>query len=292
MKYTVEGFSQRRAIDLGLDIIDLVFLRWFIDFQATEEMKILTVGETSYCWIDYDYCINEIPIINIKNKRSFRNRLKKLVDSKILHYHCAKGNLTFYQIDSLILSSLLSDTITKNGGRVHPKVKRGFIQKSRASSLNKIAKYNNNRIDSSINDSSIINNNDAEGVSEGYRPGRQGKAKKKCLKGSGESPQKSAPPLKKFYDLYEKQVGIKYVANFGKDGKIIKGLCEAISEEDLELCMNAFFKSKDPFISKSGYDIGVFKLKINALLAEVKKDGRGQKGKSEYEDIGTRVTND
>ena len=31
MKYTIEGFSQKVAKDLGLDALDLIILRWFIE---------------------------------------------------------------------------------------------------------------------------------------------------------------------------------------------------------------------------------------------------------------------
>ena len=33
MKYTILGFSQRKAVELGLDLKQLLILRWFVDYK-------------------------------------------------------------------------------------------------------------------------------------------------------------------------------------------------------------------------------------------------------------------
>ena len=38
MKYTIHGFSQQKAIELGLDDRDLMILRWFVDYKDTGKM--------------------------------------------------------------------------------------------------------------------------------------------------------------------------------------------------------------------------------------------------------------
>ena len=35
MKYNLYGYSQQKAIELGLDDRDLMILRWFIDYKDT-----------------------------------------------------------------------------------------------------------------------------------------------------------------------------------------------------------------------------------------------------------------
>ena len=38
MKFTIEGFSQKTAVALGLGVDELVILRWIVDFQSTGRM--------------------------------------------------------------------------------------------------------------------------------------------------------------------------------------------------------------------------------------------------------------
>jgi hypothetical protein len=56
-----------------------------------------------------------------------------------------------------------------------------------------------------------------------------------------------------------------YVANFGKDKKLIKDLLNIIKEDELIVLINRFFESDDDFIQKSGFTLGVFKSQINKL---------------------------
>ena len=37
LKFTIEGFNQIEAIKLGLSTDDLIVLRWFVDYQATNK---------------------------------------------------------------------------------------------------------------------------------------------------------------------------------------------------------------------------------------------------------------
>ena len=40
MKYTIEGFNQKEVLELGnLDVIDLVILRWIVDFEPKMAKK-------------------------------------------------------------------------------------------------------------------------------------------------------------------------------------------------------------------------------------------------------------
>ena len=40
MKYTIEGFSQLEMIRIGMDAIDALILRWFIDFKDSGKMAV------------------------------------------------------------------------------------------------------------------------------------------------------------------------------------------------------------------------------------------------------------
>lgn len=78
-----------------------------------------------------------------------------------------------------------------------------------------------------------------------------------------------------FYaNQFKEEFGTDPVIEWGKDGKIIKGLLKFIPFENLKDLLNKFFLSEDKFIQKSGYTIGVFKSQLNKLkIGEGTKDG-------------------
>ena len=99
MKYTIEGFNQKEAIELGtLDVIDLVILRWIVDFEPNMAKKEID-GEI-YFWINYQSLLEALPILNIK-KRMLCYRLEKMCDANILKHKNVKdkGNYSYYSFD-------------------------------------------------------------------------------------------------------------------------------------------------------------------------------------------------
>jgi len=78
-----------------------------------------------------------------------------------------------------------------------------------------------------------------------------------------------------FYaDQFKQEFGTDPVIEWGKDGKIIKGLLKFIPLENLKDLLNRFFSSQDKFIQQSGYTIGVFKSQLNKLkIGQGTKDG-------------------
>lgn len=105
MKYTIEGFSQEYAITLRknvfsngkeklikIDCTDLVILRWFVDFYPN--MKKVNVGGKEYAWLTHKKLLDDLPIVDI-NKRSFIDRMQKLVEFGILEYQLIKDGGTF-----------------------------------------------------------------------------------------------------------------------------------------------------------------------------------------------------
>lgn len=100
MKFTIYGFSQEKLIEYGLDSVDALILRYFIDFKDTGEMVLEIVDNKPYYWLKYAKLIKEIPIVSIRSKDALRRRLKKLEDSKILDHFYKKqgGSYSFYGI--------------------------------------------------------------------------------------------------------------------------------------------------------------------------------------------------
>lgn len=108
MKYTVEGFNQEKAIELGLDVDDLIILRWFVDFSNNMKQKV--IEGTTYYWVTYEKLLNDLPILNVK-KRALQYKLDKLIRAKILIHKNIKedGNFSYYGFGENY-SSLIADT--------------------------------------------------------------------------------------------------------------------------------------------------------------------------------------
>ena len=153
MKFTIEGFSQEVAVKLGLDTVDLVLLRWLLDFYNTGIMEMRVFGGKRFFWVRYEYVIEEMPILGLSDKTSLGRRLKRMVKSGLLEFKIVQtkfGSRTFYSFNGDRLISLLSKK-KKRGMPLDSKVKRVLIQKSSGGCLKSQTLYT----DSSITDSSI-----------------------------------------------------------------------------------------------------------------------------------------
>jgi len=136
MKFTILGFSQKKLIEFGLDPVDALILRYFVDFKGTNSMVMQIHDNKDYYWLDYKKLMSQIPIIKIKNKDALRRRLKKLEQCKVLeHYHKnIGGSYSFYttgeKYDELVYKDDdLNDPTQKSEG-YDSKVGEATTQKS------------------------------------------------------------------------------------------------------------------------------------------------------------------
>lgn len=158
MKYTIHGFSQQKAIELGLDDRDLMILRWFVDYKDTGKMVKKILDNDMYYWIKYEGIQEAFPIINWKKDTIYR-RLKAMALKGVLKHKTVKefGTYSFYAIGPNYLG--LTDT----------KYEMPVGNKSDSSEINPIVtdsnpketeinpEHNINLLNSSIKDSSIKN---------------------------------------------------------------------------------------------------------------------------------------
>lgn len=94
MKYTVEGYSQEKAIELGLNVEDLIILRWIQDFYPLMAKKIINGEE--YVWINYSKLLEDLPILSFKNKRSLMRKLENFAKIGLLKRKCLKDKSGTY----------------------------------------------------------------------------------------------------------------------------------------------------------------------------------------------------
>ena len=72
MKYTIHGFSQSKAVELGLDNDDLLILRYFIDFKDSGSMVSTIVDDKTFYWVKYEAILEQLPILKLKKDSLYR----------------------------------------------------------------------------------------------------------------------------------------------------------------------------------------------------------------------------
>lgn len=97
MKFSIHGFYQPRAVELGLTNDDLLVLRWFVDFAGTEKMKTIIEDDGIYYWISYSTILEDLPVLKITKKTLKRKHFDKLCEAKVLkHKHIKQGGSFSY----------------------------------------------------------------------------------------------------------------------------------------------------------------------------------------------------
>lgn len=124
MKYTIEGFSQQAAHELGLDALDLIILRWFVDFKDSGNMRAEFIDGEKYYWINHKKLCAELPILDMKTNAFYR-RLRKISDAGVLKKVLVKanGSYTYYAIghNFIKLISPHSSTSKSNKSKINQK---------------------------------------------------------------------------------------------------------------------------------------------------------------------------
>lgn len=94
MKYTIEGFNQAAAVELGLNAESLVILRWFIDFWGSGKMHLERFCGDWYGLVTYQKVQDDLPILRGK-KRTIAAKFQKLCDVGVLKHATLRNGGTF-----------------------------------------------------------------------------------------------------------------------------------------------------------------------------------------------------
>ena len=127
MKYTIEGFQQKKLVSYDLDVIDALILRWFIDFAATNKMTKRTIALTEkngnsktylFFKIIFDAVLEEFPIFGISTKKGLSKRFDRYVEKGLLLKHVlhggnSKGTDTYFSILPAMNELMYSEDVTE-----------------------------------------------------------------------------------------------------------------------------------------------------------------------------------
>lgn len=113
MKFNIEGFDQKKLVELGIDARGAIVLRWFIDFIP----NMTTVHEDgkTFLWLKYDYLVEELPII-ASNKYAIKRIFDTFVEIGLMEFFLwkNKGCYSTFRIIPEVYNSLISDTLQAN----------------------------------------------------------------------------------------------------------------------------------------------------------------------------------
>ena len=95
MKFSILGFSQQKAVELGLESNDLLVLRWFVDFAGTIKMKTMLIENKVYYWINYQTVLDELPILKVSKQTLYKKHFMNLCKADVLNHKQIKEGGTF-----------------------------------------------------------------------------------------------------------------------------------------------------------------------------------------------------
>jgi hypothetical protein len=84
MKYNINGFSQEKLIEYGLDAQDALLLRWLVDFTSSPSISTVQSEGFTYYWIKYEAVLADLPILTIKNTKGIGKKFLSYEEKGVL----------------------------------------------------------------------------------------------------------------------------------------------------------------------------------------------------------------
>ena len=186
MRKSIFGFSQERAIELGLDAKDLLILKYIYDFVESGKMIEREIDGKVYYWIKSQTLLYTLPVLKIGGGIVLRRRLKNLVELNILEYKLIKkgGTYCFYRMSDEFYNLLYKKATNQKenkgktnkyvelNSKVKPKdnyIKNTLVKDNINSVAEEVTNYLNKLVGTNYNfKSSSILNLIEKRVNEGY----------------------------------------------------------------------------------------------------------------------------
>lgn len=147
MRTNVFNYSQQRLLELGLDIIDVTLLNWFVYFFASNNMYTRTLKtsegvERPFGWIKISKILEDLPVLGIATEKGIRRRLDYLVEIGVFEritVSSQQGKMSFYRTTELhdsLINSQKSDSSQGNCDSFAKKIVSQETKKTFAKSKN------------------------------------------------------------------------------------------------------------------------------------------------------------
>lgn len=104
MKAIINGYLQEDLIKHELDLTDIEIIKYFQQFALSKNMKHLEKNNNLYFWLSYQKLIDDLPILNIKSKRTIARRFDILEQKGIFEKTIVNEglkNFTYFRLTEL-----------------------------------------------------------------------------------------------------------------------------------------------------------------------------------------------
>lgn len=108
MKHTIEGFSQKKMVELGLNVKDAFILRWFIDCRNRMRQRHFDVLGRCLYQVNYQAVLDDLPALGIKTTDRVQRLFKKYVDLGLLEHETLRvgGTFAYYGVKQTLLDMM------------------------------------------------------------------------------------------------------------------------------------------------------------------------------------------
>ena len=117
MKYTI-SINQYAVVKLGLhkktDLIDWSILDYLKDWVFAAKKKTLTLDSKEYIWINYNHLLEQMPLLNFKDKHSVSDRIKKFKSLGLIETFQAKDNTLYFRFTDNVESLFFERAVGEN----------------------------------------------------------------------------------------------------------------------------------------------------------------------------------
>lgn len=137
MRFTVLGFNQQMAVEMGLSVNDLLLLQYIMQANGTPDMKhIVDDFETSYVWLSHAKISEDLPILNY-TEGSLKNKLSELKQKGLITSikvsQTTGGSKVYYSVTKLT-TSFIGDVgrhteVTSNNNTLNNKINNNTLSK-------------------------------------------------------------------------------------------------------------------------------------------------------------------
>lgn len=102
MRLAVLNINQENAVKIGLDMVDIMLIDWFVSFSASGKMECRLNDNNPYFWVSYKKIIEDLPILGLA-ERGVGRRFAELAEKGIFSSFSVsthKGKKVFFRLNS------------------------------------------------------------------------------------------------------------------------------------------------------------------------------------------------
>jgi hypothetical protein len=117
VKFTINGFSQEKLLEYGLDAQDALLLRWLVDFSSSPKIRTVQQEGFTYYWIKYDAVLEDLPILTIKTAKGIGKKFLIFAEKGILVKHTERtvsGSYSCFRFTDVIDEFMRSTSKVKS----------------------------------------------------------------------------------------------------------------------------------------------------------------------------------